>query len=52
MDLFQWHGIKEVRSNCYADDVIVSGILTAKWSPDLKDVRCNLDPVLVANHVR
>ncbi|XP_043817195.1 probable DNA helicase MCM9 isoform X3 [Manihot esculenta] len=34
------------------DDVIVSGILTAKWSPDLKDVRCNLDPVLVANHVR
>ncbi|XP_048231858.1 probable DNA helicase MCM9 isoform X2 [Ricinus communis] len=34
------------------DDVIVTGILTAKWSPDLKDVRCNLDPVLVANHVR
>ncbi|XP_074284799.1 putative DNA helicase MCM9 [Silene latifolia] len=34
------------------DDVIVTGVLTAKWSPDLKDVRCDLDPVLVANHVR
>ncbi|GMH13551.1 hypothetical protein Nepgr_015392 [Nepenthes gracilis] len=33
------------------DDVIVVGILTAKWSPDLKDVRCDLDPVLVVNHV-
>lgn len=35
-----------------ADDIIVTGILTAKWSPDLKDVRCDLDPVLIANHVR
>ncbi|KAK3185091.1 hypothetical protein Dsin_032377 [Dipteronia sinensis] len=34
------------------DDVIVTGILTAKWSPDLRDVRCDLDPVLIANHVR
>ncbi|XP_050212085.1 probable DNA helicase MCM9 isoform X1 [Mercurialis annua] len=34
------------------DDVIITGMLTAKWSPDVKDVRCNLDPVLVANHVR
>ncbi|KAL7206043.1 hypothetical protein ACSBR2_018874 [Camellia fascicularis] len=34
------------------DDVIVTGVLTAKWSPDLKDVRCDLDPVLIANHVR
>ncbi|KAJ4847145.1 DNA helicase mcm9 [Turnera subulata] len=34
------------------DDVIVTGVLTAKWSPDAKDVRCNLDPVLIANHVR
>ncbi|XP_077224406.1 minichromosome maintenance 9 isoform X2 [Tasmannia lanceolata] len=34
------------------DDVIVTGLLTAKWSPDLKDVRCDLDPILVANHVR
>ncbi|KAK8508536.1 hypothetical protein V6N13_130687 [Hibiscus sabdariffa] len=34
------------------DDVIVTGILTAKWSPDLKDVRCDLDPTLIANHVR
>ncbi|XP_044507601.1 probable DNA helicase MCM9 isoform X2 [Mangifera indica] len=34
------------------DDIIVTGILTAKWSPDLKDVRCDLDPVLIANHVR
>ncbi|KAK9666919.1 hypothetical protein RND81_14G220800 [Saponaria officinalis] len=34
------------------DDVIVTGVLTAKWSPDLKDVRCDLEPVLVANHVR
>ncbi|KAG9451419.1 hypothetical protein H6P81_011384 [Aristolochia fimbriata] len=34
------------------DDIIVTGVLTAKWSPDLRDVRCNLDPVLVANYVR
>ncbi|KAL5854986.1 hypothetical protein ACOSQ4_004788 [Xanthoceras sorbifolium] len=34
------------------DDVIVTGILTSKWSPDLRDVRCDLDPVLIANHVR
>ncbi|KAL9253396.1 putative DNA helicase MCM9 [Drosera capensis] len=34
------------------DDVIATGILTAKWSADLKDVRCDLEPVLVANHVR
>ncbi|XP_047315145.1 probable DNA helicase MCM9 isoform X3 [Impatiens glandulifera] len=34
------------------DDVIVTGILTARWSSDLKDVRCDLEPVLVANHVR
>lgn len=36
----------------YADDVIVTGVLTAKWSPDMKDVRCDLEPVLVANYVR
>lgn len=34
------------------DDVVVTGVLTAKWSPDLKDVRCDLDPVLIANNVR
>lgn len=34
------------------DDVIVTGILTARWSSDMRDVRCDLDPVLVANHVR
>lgn len=34
------------------DEVIVTGVLTAKWSPDLKDVRCDLEPVLVANYVR
>lgn len=34
------------------DEVIVTGYLTAKWSPDLKDVRCDLEPVLVANDVR
>jgi hypothetical protein len=34
------------------DDVIATGTLTAKWSPDLKDVRCDLDPILIANHVR
>ncbi|KAL1289579.1 hypothetical protein AAHE18_20G069800 [Arachis hypogaea] len=34
------------------DDVIVTGLLTAKWSPELKDVRCDLDPVLIANSVR
>lgn len=32
------------------DDVIVTGLLTAKWSPELKDVRCDLDPVLIANN--
>lgn len=36
----------------YSDDVIVTGVLTAKWSSDLKDVRCDLDPVLIANHLR
>lgn len=35
-----------------SDDVIVTGVLTAKWSSDMKDVRCDLDPVLVANYVR
>ncbi|CAH9125679.1 unnamed protein product [Cuscuta epithymum] len=34
------------------DDVIVTGVLKSKWSADLKDVRCDLEPVLVANHVR
>lgn len=34
------------------DDVIVTGILSARWSSDLKDVRCDLDPILIANHVR
>ncbi|XP_035540173.1 probable DNA helicase MCM9 isoform X2 [Juglans regia] len=34
------------------DDAVVTGVLTAKWSPDLKDVRCDLDPVLIANNVR
>ncbi|KAJ4817552.1 Minichromosome maintenance family protein [Rhynchospora pubera] len=34
------------------DDVIVTGVLTAKWSSDLKDVRCDLDPIIVANFVR
>ncbi|KAK6945773.1 3,4-dihydroxy-2-butanone 4-phosphate synthase, RibB [Dillenia turbinata] len=34
------------------DDVIVIGILTAKWSSDLKDLCCDLDPVVIANYVR
>ncbi|XP_059447392.1 probable DNA helicase MCM9 isoform X2 [Corylus avellana] len=34
------------------DDVIATGILTARWSPELKGVRCDLDPILIANHVR
>ncbi|KAG6531405.1 hypothetical protein ZIOFF_005211 [Zingiber officinale] len=34
------------------DDVIVTGILSAKWSSDLKDVRCDLDPILLADFVR
>ncbi|XP_020221039.1 probable DNA helicase MCM9 isoform X2 [Cajanus cajan] len=34
------------------DDVIVTGVLTAKWSPELKDVRCDLDPVFIANTIR
>ncbi|PKI47201.1 hypothetical protein CRG98_032423, partial [Punica granatum] len=33
------------------DDVIVTGIVTSRWSPDLKDVRCDLDPMLIANHI-
>ncbi|XP_062104131.1 probable DNA helicase MCM9 [Humulus lupulus] len=37
---------------CFTNDVIVTGVLTARWSPDLKDVRCDLDLVLIANHVR
>lgn len=32
--------------------MIVTGIVIARWSPDLKDVRCDLDPVFVANHIR
>jgi hypothetical protein len=35
-----------------SDDVIITGILSAKWSPDIKDVRSNLDPMLLANYVR
>ncbi|GJY31897.1 hypothetical protein Tco_0415392 [Tanacetum coccineum] len=31
--------------------VIVTGVLSAKCPPDLKDVRCDLEPVLVANYV-
>nr|XP_027108948.1 uncharacterized protein LOC113728782 [Coffea arabica] len=34
------------------DDVIVTGVLKEKWSPDVKDARCDFDPVLVANYVR
>ncbi|KAJ1258632.1 hypothetical protein BS78_10G090600 [Paspalum vaginatum] len=34
------------------DDVIITGILSAKWSSDIKDVRSNLDPMLLANYVR
>ncbi|KAI3989689.1 hypothetical protein MKX01_009181 [Papaver californicum] len=34
------------------DDVIVTGVLTEKWSSDMKDVRCDLDPLFVANYVR
>ncbi|XP_078440975.1 minichromosome maintenance 9 isoform X2 [Wolffia australiana] len=34
------------------DDVIITGVLSAKWSSDLKDVRSDLDPVLLANHIR
>ncbi|KAG4168320.1 hypothetical protein ERO13_A12G016000v2 [Gossypium hirsutum] len=41
-----------VKAGGTADDVIITGILTAKWSPDLKDVRCDLGPILIANHVR
>ncbi|KAL2460413.1 putative DNA helicase MCM9 [Abeliophyllum distichum] len=41
--------IQEIKAG---DDVIVTGVLTAKWSSDMKGVRCDLDPVLIANHVR
>ncbi|PKA63571.1 DNA replication licensing factor MCM3 like [Apostasia shenzhenica] len=34
------------------DDVIVTGVLSAKWSSDLRDVRCDLDPMIISNHVR
>ncbi|RWW04511.1 hypothetical protein GW17_00032257, partial [Ensete ventricosum] len=37
---------------CASDDVIITGVLSAKWSSDLKDVRCDLDPILIANYVR
>ncbi|GJX70637.1 hypothetical protein Tco_0307808 [Tanacetum coccineum] len=33
------------------DEVIVAGVTSAKCPPDLKDVRCDLEPVLVANYV-
>ncbi|KAK8961990.1 hypothetical protein KSP40_PGU012748 [Platanthera guangdongensis] len=35
-----------------SDDVMVTGILSAKWSSDIKDVRCDLDPMIIANYVR
>lgn len=44
--------MKDFNSFLLADDVIVTGLLTARWSPELKDVRCDLDPVLIANNVR
>lgn len=44
--------MEDFNSFLLADDVIVTGLLTAKWSPELKDVRCDLDPVLIANNVR
>lgn len=34
------------------DDIIVTGILFAKWRPLSKDVRCDLDLVLLANYIR
>ena len=36
----------------FLDDVVVTGILSAKWSSDMKDVRCDLDPIFLANHMR
>ncbi|RYR35710.1 hypothetical protein Ahy_A10g050837 isoform A [Arachis hypogaea] len=44
------HDYQEIKIQ--ENDVIVTGLLTAKWSPELKDVRCDLDPVLIANNVR
>ncbi|RYQ82650.1 hypothetical protein Ahy_B10g101229 isoform B [Arachis hypogaea] len=44
------HDYQEIKIQ--ENDVIVTGLLTAKWSPELKDVRCDLDPVLIANSVR
>lgn len=32
--------------------MIVTGVLTTKWSPYLKDVRCDLEPVFMASYVR
>ncbi|KAG8092712.1 hypothetical protein GUJ93_ZPchr0012g19371 [Zizania palustris] len=34
------------------DDIVATGRLSAKWSPDIKDVRSSLDPMLIANFVR
>ncbi|XP_057860772.2 probable DNA helicase MCM9 isoform X2 [Cryptomeria japonica] len=34
------------------DDIIVTGLLFAKWRPVSKDVRCDLDLVLLANYIR
>ncbi|RVW70013.1 putative DNA helicase MCM9 [Vitis vinifera] len=51
-DIPKLQGLKDKSSETMLeDDIIVTGILTAKWSSDLKDVRCDLDPVLIANHV-
>ncbi|KAH9299790.1 hypothetical protein KI387_031472, partial [Taxus chinensis] len=34
------------------DDIIVTGALFTKWRPVSKNVRCDLDLVLLANHIR
>ncbi|KAH7423011.1 hypothetical protein KP509_12G035300 [Ceratopteris richardii] len=34
------------------DDIVVTGILFAKWRPLMKDVRCDLELMLLANFIR
>ena len=49
---FFFLGANDVICILLSDGIIVTGVLSAKWSSVLKDVRCDLDPVLIANHVR
>lgn len=36
----------------YADEVMVTGSLFAKWRMPATDARCDLELMLLANHIR